>query len=146
MVTFSKADQLKAKYEKKLKKAKEKSLPELKKEVQRLCNKYIRERDKDLTCISCNKFSDNKDSGHYIAQGSSGALRFDENNLAGQCLSCNRFKHGDLINYRYGLIARIGLLKVEELEKRRFEVKKWTREELKELKQYYKGKLNIDQA
>lgn len=112
---------------------------ELKKKVQRAFNKWIRERDKDLPCISCGKHVEKYDCGHYVAQGSSGLLRYNEDNCHSQCRACNRFKHGNLINYRLGLIAKIGEDRVNWLEEHRNDVKKWTRQELEELLEKYKG-------
>lgn len=106
------------------------SLSQLKKKVQKAVNAYVRLRDKNEPCISCGRFVDEKDAGHYCAQGSSGVLRYHLDNLWGQCLSCNRFKHGALLEYRIGLVKRIGLERVEYLENHRKDVKKWTRDEL----------------
>lgn len=110
---------------------------DLKKKVQRVFNKWIRTRDAGLPCISCGKISDKVDAGHYIAQGSSGELRYNENNVHLQCTACNRFKHGNLIEYRIGLIEKIGENQVVLLEKMRNKTKKWTREELTELLERY---------
>jgi hypothetical protein len=94
---------------------KNKSLPQLKHIAQKHHNKYIRERDKGKPCISCNT-SNVTDAGHYIAVGSCDALRYEEYNTHGQCGSCNRFKGGNQINYRFGLLNRIGQEKLEKLE------------------------------
>lgn len=109
---------------------KEPKLSDLKKIVQRKVNTYVRERDKDLPCISCGKWSDNWHCGHYIAQGSSGALRYNLDNLNKQCAACNLFKHGALIDYRISLVRKIGAENVEWLETHRHDIKKWTKEEL----------------
>lgn len=109
------------------------SLLQLKKKVQRAVNAYIRIRDQDEPCISCSRVVEQKDAGHYIAQGSSGLLRFNLYNIHGQCLSCNRFKHGNLLEYRINLIKKIGREQVEWLEDYRHETKKWTREELEQV-------------
>lgn len=112
---------------------KEPKLSDYKKIVQRKVNAYIRERDKDLPCISCGKYSDNWHCGHYIAQGSSGALRYNFDNLNKQCASCNLFKHGNLIEYRIGLVSKRGANRVQLLESMRHDIKKWTREELRDI-------------
>lgn len=116
-------------------------ISDLKKQVQRVFNKYIRLRDKDLPCISCQKRVESGDCGHYIAQGSSGFLRYNEDNCNFQCQGCNRFKHGDLINYRIGLIAKIGEKRVKWLEENRFKSHKWSREELENLLTTYQQKI-----
>jgi hypothetical protein len=109
------------------------TLPQLKKKVQRAVNKWIRKRDEDKPCISCGKHAEKKDAGHFVAQGSSSFLRYNLDNIHGQCYGCNRFKHGNLLEYRIGLIKRIGEDKVKYLEDNRHTLKKWTREELEEL-------------
>lgn len=111
-------------------KAKEESIADLKKKAQKLRNKYAILRDKDLPCISCSIQEAQWNGGHFIAQGSSGALRFDILNINKQCVGCNLFKHGNLIEYRIGLCKKYGDGVVKDLEARRHDVKKWTREEL----------------
>lgn len=113
----------------------------LKKEVQKVFNKFIRLRDKDDMCISCGKNCGKWDAGHYLSQGSTGALRYNEYNCHKQGVGCNRFKHGNLLEYRIRLIGKIGSGPVEWLEDHRNDVKKWTREELNELREEYKNKI-----
>jgi hypothetical protein len=43
-------------------------------------------------------------------------LALVENNLAKQCMPCNVHLSGNQLNFRRGLIARIGLAAVEALE------------------------------
>jgi len=114
-------------------------LSELKKAVQKKVNRFVRERDKNEPCISCNKPSEDKEAGHYIAQGSSGLLRFNLDNINGQCTSCNRWKHGNLLEYRIGLIRRIGEARVTWLEEHRHDQKHWTREDLEQVVNDLKG-------
>lgn len=123
-------------------KAKEPKLSLLKKKVQREVNAYVRLRDTNDPCISCQKFvmMANVDAGHYISQGSSGALRYELENINKQCDACNRYKHGNLIEYRIHLIEKIGLESVEYLEAHRHDTKKWTREELEAIRADIKQK------
>lgn len=111
-------------------------LPKLLKKVQVRVNKFIRERDKDKGCISCR--GKVTQAGHYIAQGSSSFLRFNEDNIHGQCAGCNTFKSGNLIEYRIELINRIGEDRIKWLEDNRRTVKRWKRYELEELLEKYK--------
>ncbi len=80
-------------------------------------------------------------AGHFIAQGASGALRFNEKNENGQCSQCNVWKRGNLILYRINLVKRIGEDEVKELESHIFDVKKWTRIELLDMIDEYKLKI-----
>lgn len=112
------------------------SLPELKAKVQRKINKYCRDRDVDKGCISCGKHV-KLQGGHYINQGSCSFLRYDFMNIHGQCVPCNHFKSGNLIEYRASLVKKIGLAQVKRLESLRHETYKWTREELNKLLEKY---------
>ena len=114
-------------------------LPKLKKKAQDVFNKWIRERDKDSGCISCN--GDTQQAGHYFSSGHYSSLTFSELNVNGQCVRCNMFLHGNLIQYRMGLVYRYGEREVHQLEQdSRYGVKKWSREELEEIIKKYKIK------
>lgn len=99
------------------KREKLKSLRDWLKEAQAAVNAYVRERDKDKPCISCGRFHQGSyDAGHYRSLGSNPALRFHLDNIHRQCVPCNQHKSGNAIEYRIGLIKRIGLARVEWLE------------------------------
>ena len=107
-------------------------------------NTFIRNRDKDKGCISCGKElrKGNTDAGHYFSSGGHYNVRFNEDNVHGQCSRpCNKDKSGDLINYRKGLINRIGLERLEYLESIANETRKFNIQEVKELINFYKNKI-----
>ena len=111
------------------------------KELQVVFNQWIRLRDKDLPCISCQKpLGGNEQAGHYMSVGSSPELRFNEFNNNGQCIKCNMYLHGNLIHYRVNLIKKIGLEEVENLE-RYHEPKHYNKAELIGLKVRYKQRI-----
>ena len=113
------------------------TLPQLKAKAQTTFNKFIRERDRDLGCISCGGKIDH--AGHYFSSGHYSALTFDEDNVHGQCLKCNNFLHGNLINYRMGLVERYGDKFVIKLEnKSKNKLYKYSREELQDIINKYK--------
>jgi hypothetical protein len=107
------------------------TIPKLTAKAQRIFNNYIRQRDKDLGCISCGGRVDH--AGHYFSVGAHSALRFSEQNCHGQCIGCNCYKHGNLIRYRQGLVERIGETAVRELEAEKNLVRKWSRTDLEEI-------------
>lgn len=109
------------------------TLPQLKKKVQRAVNAYVRERDKGKPCISCQRHCASYEAGHYIPEGSNNALRYHLWNINSQCQQCNRWKSGNLTEYRVYLVKKIGADKVEWLEEHRHDTKKWRREELEEI-------------
>jgi predicted nucleic acid-binding Zn ribbon protein len=93
-------------------------------ETQAAFNALVRFRDRNETCISCSTVlstlaeqpGGGYDCGHYRSRGSAPHLRFDFRNAHGQCKKCNRYRAGNAADYRIGLIGRIGLQAVEELE------------------------------
>lgn len=116
------------------------------KEAQIAFNAYIRERDKDKPCICCGQplesgtVGGSFDCGHYRSVGSAPHLRFDERNAHGQRKQCNRWAAGRAVDYRIGLIARIGQGSVDALESDQTP-RKYTIEELKAIKATYIAKL-----
>lgn len=95
-------------------------------------NKYVRMRDAHLPCISCGTTADVQyAAGHYRSRGSASHLRFNHDNLHKQCnRHCNMALSGNQRNYRIGLIARIGLERVEALENDNTQ-RKWTIDDAK---------------
>lgn len=125
----------------KLLKEKIKTRQEWLKEAQRVFNSYIRLRDHGLPCISCGNYSKSAyHAGHYISVGSSSFLRFNELNVNNQCGSCNTYKGGNILEYREGLIAKIGLQAVEELRNAP-RSRAWPIDEIKEIKRIYTAKV-----
>jgi len=98
-----------------------KSIPQLIQIAQKHFNAYIRARDaKDgyFICISCNtpKILEKMQAGHYLSAGHHSYLRFNPENVHGQCIRCNMHLHGNPTNYRINLIRKIGQETVEALE------------------------------
>lgn len=111
------------------------------KETQVVFNRFIRLRDRDQPCISCQRHHTGQyHAGHYRPRGMNSGLRFSELNCHKQCSACNNHKSGNLTQYRENLIEKIGLPMVEWLDAHH-EIKKWTIEEARELKQYYKEQI-----
>jgi hypothetical protein len=124
--------------------AKQKTLGKLKQEVQNVVNSYIRKRDEGKPCISCMEHK-TLEAGHYFSVGTYDGLRFDEDNIHGECNYCNCFDGKHLIKYTPNLIARIGTEKYDELFNKAREYKmngyKFTRAELIEIKKKYQAKI-----
>lgn len=102
-------------------KQKLKTLSDHNKEAQAAVNAYIRARDFGKPCISCGSTPEQKrggtmDAGHYRSRGAASHLRFNVLNIAGQCVRCNRYNSGNAVDFRIGLIERIGIDLVEKLE------------------------------
>lgn len=118
-------------------KQKAKTRGDWQREAQQAFNAYIRSRDADLPCISCGRNHEGQHhAGHYMSVGAAPQLRFDERNVHKQCSTCNLYLHGNLVNYRRALIAKVGLETVEALETDN-SVKKYSIEDLKAIKAEY---------
>jgi len=129
----------------KIKKAKMKedlmSLSDWLKIAQTHFNTYIRQRDKDQLCISCQKPPLKKNAGHFYNANNHWSVRFDERNVHLQCEHCNTYLSGNLIYYRENLIKKIGLEEFEKLSVKAKETRKYSKEELKEIIEVYRNKL-----
>lgn len=112
------------------------------KDVQIIFNKYIRLRDKDKGCISCGRdLSSKYDAGHFFSVGSTPSLRFNEDNVHGQCVYCNQHLHGNIHDYTESLPLRIGKESFDKLRLLRNSLMKYSVTELKELKELYNKKI-----
>lgn len=125
-----------------------KKIPQLIAAAQKEFNAYIRERDLEQPCICCGRTTDDKDlltgsrwdAGHYRSTGSASHLRFHEDNCHRQLVRCNRHGAGRAVDYRIGLVGRIGLAAVESLEASN-QPHKWERDELVAIRDTYRKKL-----
>lgn len=116
------------------------------KDAQAAFNAFIRARDAHLPCVSCGRFHTGAyDAGHYRSVGAMPALRFHELNCHRQCVPCNQHKAGNIVEYRLGLIKRIGVLSVDWLEMDH-PAAKYTIADALAIKAEYKKKLRELQA
>lgn len=117
-----------------------KTYPQLIRDVQKVFNQAVRIRDQiaGWPCISSGRpldWSGNAvDAGHYRSRGSAPHLRFDFDNCHAQSKQDNRYGSGEAVAYRIGLIARIGLERVEALEANNTP-RKWAHDELRAMKE-----------
>ena len=135
-----KADEIKL-VRKKLKQLSMKDRSKANRAAQTAFNAYVRLRDCDLPCISCQRHhSGQYHAGHYKTKGAHPELAFNELNVHKQCAPCNNHLSGNIVNYRINLIDKIGLDKVEWLEQSH-EPKKYAVDELWQIEKEYKNKL-----
>jgi hypothetical protein len=110
------------------------------KKAQTVFNKFIRMRDGNQACISCNRWHTGQyHAGHFRSVGSAPHLRFNELNCHRQCSVCNNHLSGNQLNYRKGLIDKIGIGAVEALEANQ-EPKNYTVDDIKQIIETYKAK------
>ena len=105
----------------------------------------MRLRDAGKPCISCGRyewqipehFTGGKvDCGHYRSVGACPELRFEPLNTHLQCKHCNRDLDGNVVEYRQGLLERIGPENLEWVEGYH-PPKKYTRDQLLEMRAWY---------
>lgn len=99
----------------------DKSIASLIKLATKYFNAYIRRRDSEdgyFDCASCGhtKSTSQLNAGHFYSAGSFPELRFNEDNVHGQCIYCNLHLHGNLDNYRKGLKRKIGADRLNRLD------------------------------
>lgn len=112
-----------------------------KSKAQAAVNAYVRERDREYTCISCGRWHDGQwHAGHFLSVGAQPAIRFHEDNIHKQCQPCNEHKSGNHAEYRPRLIAKIGLKRVEWLEGPH-PAAHFTREDCQRIEAEYKAKV-----
>lgn len=125
-----------------IKKVKHKTMGKLKAECQKQCNAYIRLRDHGKRCVSCNEFKVLQ-AGHYYAVKGYDSLRFNTDNIHGECAYCNGFNESHLIGYGKNIEKRIGRHAVVDLDVLATEYKmkgycKRTRAQVLNLTAYFK--------
>jgi hypothetical protein len=116
---LTKANNTKWRKEKKERSERLKTRSEWMQDLQDVFNTFIRTRDKDKPCISCGTFTGKK------------------------CEYCNTHLSANLIEYRIGLVKRIGVDIVEFLERKDHAPLKLTVEEIKEQIKVYKEKIKL---
>jgi len=104
-------------------KYKGKSIEALIEAFQKRVNAKVRKRDsKDgyFICISCQELKpvNQLDAGHYFAKEFYKSVRFDLDNIHGQCKRCNHYLSANLIPYRANLLLKIGEHRLRQLEQK----------------------------
>ena len=117
-------------------------MKKLKAKLKLVFNKYIRLRDRNKGCISCG--GPVQDAGHYYStsQCPQPQMIFNEQNVHGQCISCNRFKEGARQGYLVGLNRRYGPDYIMNIDvKRCLPQSPWGRFEYEQMIKHYTGKV-----
>ena len=125
-------------------KKKRKTMGKLLAEAQLYFNRYIRMRDAGLPCISCgcNHF---EHATHFFPVRGNACVRFDEDNVHGGCINCNKYLDGNQYEYGQRLPDRIGQERFDALMDRIYKGQadtsfKWQRHEVLEIIERYKEK------
>lgn len=114
-------------------------------ELQAVVNLFIRLRDRNDGCISCDKpatWSGQWHASHFKSVGSHPGLRFNLLNIHKACSVCNKWKSGNYAGYKPRLEQKIGKEMVEWLEGPDGEQPlKITVAEIKEQKNFYRAEV-----
>lgn len=129
-----------------VKKKKTETRSQVVKKLDKVFSEYIRRKDAVngiATCVTCGDRKDWKQlqNGHYMSRGHYGT-RWDETNCHVQCAACNVFKKGNYTEYALYMINRYGAEHLEELKRKAHTPTKFSTQELREMTELYRGKLN----
>lgn len=104
-----------------LKKYRGKKIFFLEEKAQKLINAKVRARDSAngfFICISCQNLKpiNQMNAGHYYPKEFYKSVRFDLDNIHGQCVRCNKYLSANLIEYRKNLVLKIGEKRLQQLD------------------------------
>ncbi len=115
------------------------------KQAKAFFHRWVKWRDRGLPCCACGESMSHlpehmRQASHYRPSKNNSAIRYHPDNVHLGCSYCNEHLAGNESNYRIRLVQKIGLERVEWLESQR-QVKKWSIEELREIRDKYKALL-----
>lgn len=92
-------------------------LDKLKDKAWRVFSAWVRARDPYcITCLVADKMVPSANAGHFHHN----CLDFDEENVNGQCVYCNKWMSGNLNLYSIYLLKKLGKKRFEKLNIRHF--------------------------
>lgn len=92
-------------------------MAKLKKKLDAVFSRYVRSIH-PKRCYTCGKYTETLQCGHFVSRQYL-ATRWDLNNCRPQCVGCNIWGHGQLLDFEENLKKEIGAQKVEKLKKLR---------------------------
>jgi len=115
------------------------------KQARAYLHRWVKWRDRGLPCCACGNSMDHlpesaRHASHYRPAGMNAAIKYDGINVHMCCSRCNSQLSGNPVEYRVRLIDKIGAEKVEWLDNQNH-VKRWTIEELRDIRDDYKTRL-----
>lgn len=96
-----------------------KRVSELESECRAIVQEIARIRDRNDGCISCHmgpNYDGQWHGSHYRSHGGCSSLQFHLWNIHKSCAQCNKFKAGNIAEYRPRLVEKIGADRVEWLD------------------------------
>jgi len=121
---------------KKKTKIKEVSITKLRKKAWKLQSEYIRRKEKGV-CFTCGDKRNWKEqqAGHFVHGHN---MDFVKENIHCQCVHCNKWLHGNLINYAIKLEKKYGYGIVQKLKRQGDKIKRYKVKELQAIIDKYK--------
>jgi len=118
---------------------KPKSKTKLRSKLWKLFSEYVRRKERGI-CYTCGKRDEWKymQAGHFVHRD---CLDYNEKNIHCQCVGCNKWRHGNLVEYADRLERDYGPGVIQELKKLGNEIKIWKISELESMIEEYKIKL-----
>lgn len=114
--------------------------------VDKAFSRYIRKRAANhggwCECVTCGLSVPWEDiqAGHFVKRGHA-SVRWDERNVYPQCPQCNLFRSGAQDEMAYHIVKIHGEEVLSELIRLKHTPKRWTMEELRELRERYEETL-----
>lgn len=121
-------------------------ISKLKSDAQAAVNEYVRLRDIQDGCITCDKgpnWHGQWHASHYYSRGHSSFLRFNLWNIHKSCSRCNDHLAGNISNYKPAIIIKIGADRVEFLELNRTAKAEYSREYLERITRIFRKRCRI---
>ena len=113
-------------------------------EAQAAVNRYVRLRDREKGCISCDRpatWDGQWHASHFRSVGAASAVRFNLWNIHKACSVCNHHLSGNVAGYMPRLIKKVGPEKVEWLQQQN-QIVRYEIEYLKRLKSVFNRRAN----
>ena len=101
-----------------------------------------------VVCVTCGKVGpwssglSGMHTGHFLASRRNSII-FDEDNVAPQCSSCNRYHGGMPQQFRLWMLHERGVETINRLERLKHTVRTFTREELVDMRIEFKARLKV---
>jgi len=115
------------------------STTKMRDKVWKLVSKYIRMKERGV-CFTCGNRRHWKEQncGHFIHQAKTSKLAFCEDILHCQCVKCNKYMSGNLLEYTTKMVKIYGLQQVETWKRESSKPYNWKVSELETLIEKYK--------
>lgn len=138
----AKVAQVKDRRETKVKLRELEPIAKLEKRAEAAVNAYVRVRDRDKGCISCDKpanWDGQWHASHFRSVGAASAIRFHLWNIHKGCSICNHHLSGNIAAYTPRLVELIGQERVDWLKSQN-QITRYSREYLERLRAVFAKK------